>query len=90
MFYRAPKHIGLLESVFRAIVNRWRVYRPLAGLPAVFLVRRFCGRLEGLPAVFVAGWSAGHLMAGSFTGRRIHGLRHAPSPTSYFIFAQVQ
>ena len=50
-FYRIPKYIGLLESVFRAIVNRSRVYPPqadlpaiiLAGSPAVFLVRRLCG-----------------------------------------------
>jgi len=28
---------GLLESVFRVIVNRSMVYPPLAGLPAVFV-----------------------------------------------------
>jgi hypothetical protein len=43
-FYRIPNCIGLLESVFRAIVNRSRVYPPLAGLPAVFL--------EGWPRFF--------------------------------------
>jgi hypothetical protein len=46
--------IGLLESVFRTIVNRSRVYPPLADLPAVFV--------EGLPAVILAGWPADYLM----------------------------
>jgi len=67
MFYRIPKCIGLLQSVFRAIVNRSRVYPPLAALPAVFvaglpaviLVRRLCGGLEG--------WLADHLMDASLT-----------------------
>jgi len=67
MFYRIPKCIGLLQSVFRAIVNRSRFYPPLAGLPAVFLVRRLSGGLEGLPAVIVAGWLADHLMDASLT-----------------------
>ena len=49
-------HSGLLESVFRAVVNRSRVYPPLAGLPAVIL----------------EGWPADHLMAASFTGVKIH------------------
>ena len=54
MLYRISECIGLLESVFRAIVNRSKVYPPLAGLsavflegsPDVFLVRRLCGGLE--------------------------------------------
>jgi hypothetical protein len=45
--------IGLLESVFRAVVNRSRVYPPLADLSAVFLVRRSCGG--------VAEWRTGGL-----------------------------
>ena len=50
-FGRLPKNKGVNNplnksaSVFRAIVNRSRVYPPLEGLPAVFLVRRFCGGL---------------------------------------------
>jgi hypothetical protein len=43
--YRIPNCIGFLESAFGAIVNRSRVYPPLAGLPAVFLARRLCGGL---------------------------------------------
>ena len=74
---------GFLESAFRPIVNRsrvyppcfWRVYPPLAGLSAVILVRHFCGGLEGSPAVFVEGLPADHLMATSFTGRRIRSSR---------------
>jgi hypothetical protein len=50
-----------------AIVNRSRVYPPLAGLPAVFLVRRLYGG--------VAGWPADHLIAALFTGRRIRSSR---------------
>jgi len=65
--YRIPKCIGLLASIFRAIVNRPKVYPPLEGLSAAFLVRRFCGGLEGLPAMFVEGWPADHLLAASFT-----------------------
>jgi hypothetical protein len=44
-FYRIPNCIGSFESVFRAIVNRSRVYPPGG------LVRHFCGR--------VAEWRAG-------------------------------
>jgi len=58
------KALDKAASVFRAIVNRSRVYPPLAGWPAVFLVRRLCGGVEG--------WPADHLMAASFTGERIH------------------
>ena len=48
--------LGLLKSVFRAIVNRSRACPPQADLPAVILVRRLCGGLEGLSAVFLEGW----------------------------------
>ena len=61
-FYRTPRYVRLLESVLRAIVNRSRVYPPLADLSAVFLVRRLCGGVEGLPAVILEGWPADHLM----------------------------
>jgi len=37
------KVIGVPEPTFRVIVNRSRVYPPLEGLRAVFLVRRLCG-----------------------------------------------
>ena len=70
VFYRIPRCVGLLESVFRAIVNRSKVYPPLAGLSAVFLVHRLCGG--------VADWAADHLMTASFTGERIQGLRMTP------------
>ena len=60
MFYRIPYCIGLLESTFRVIVNRSRVYPPLAGLPAVFV--------EGLPAVFVEGLPAVFLVRRFFGG----------------------
>ena len=40
--------IGTLESVFRAIVNRLRVYPPSLWQS---------GGLEGLPAVIMAGWT---------------------------------
>jgi len=66
MFCRIPKCLGLLESVFRAIVNGLRVYPPggLARHLCGGLARRFScppflwrsGGLEGLPAMFVAGW----------------------------------
>jgi hypothetical protein len=69
-FTEFPSAFGLLESVFRAIVNSSRVYPPLAGLPAVFLVRHFCGGLES--------WRADHLMAASLTGGGIHGLTMTP------------
>jgi len=42
----------------------------LAGLPAVILVRHFCGGLEG--------WPADHLMAASLAGRKIQGLTMIP------------
>jgi len=57
------------------------------GLPASGgLARRFScppslwrsGGLEGLPAVFVEGWPADYLMAASFTGRGIRGLKMTP------------
>ena len=48
--------IGVPEPTFRVIVNRSRACPPLAGLPAVILVRHFCGGLEGLPAITLAGW----------------------------------
>jgi len=38
----------------------------LAGLPAVFLVRRSCGGVEGLSAVILAGWPADHLLSSAF------------------------
>jgi hypothetical protein len=52
IFYRIPNLIGLLESVFRAIVNRlracppllWRVY-PLFFLSAVFMAEWRSGGL---------------------------------------------
>jgi hypothetical protein len=53
-FWRAWSHL-LLASIFRVIVNRYRVYPSLAGLPAVFLVRRLYGG--------VAGWPADHFLA---------------------------
>jgi hypothetical protein len=37
--YRIPWRIGFLGSGFRGVSNRSKVYPPLAGLPAVFLVR---------------------------------------------------
>ena len=58
-FCGSPRCIGLLESVFRAIVNRSRVYPPLAGLSAVFLVRRLSCPPSFLSAVFVAEWRSG-------------------------------
>jgi hypothetical protein len=67
LFDRIPKGDALPESVFGAIVDRSRACLPLAGLPAIFLVRRFYGGVEGLPAVILEGWPADHLMAGSFT-----------------------
>ncbi len=74
-FSRIPTCIGLLESVLSAIVNRSRACPPQADLSAIILARRFCGGLEGLPAVILAGWPADHLMAASFTGGRIQGLK---------------
>jgi len=50
VFCRIPCCVGGLEEVFRAIVNRSRVYPPQAGLSAVILVRRLCGG--------VADWKA--------------------------------
>jgi len=61
-FYRIPYCDGLLESAFRAVVNRSRVYPPLAGLPTVIL----------------EGWSAGHLLTAPFTGGKTEGLRMIP------------
>jgi len=52
MPYRILKCVGLLESAFRAIVNRSRACPPLAGLPAVILVRQFCGGLESWSEFF--------------------------------------
>jgi hypothetical protein len=63
-FTEFPTAFGLLESLFRAIGNRSRVYPPMAGLSAVILVRRFCGGVADCPA--------DHLMAASFIGVKIH------------------
>jgi len=79
VFYRIPRCVGLLESVFGAIVNRSRVYPPLF-LSAVFVAEWWSGGLKGLPAMFVEGWPADHLLAAPFTGRRIHNSRSGPYP----------
>ena len=73
-FAEFPVHRFIRISFQRAIVNRSRVYPPLAGLsavfleglPAVFLVRRLScppsfwrsGGLEGLSAMFLEGLPA--------------------------------
>jgi len=50
VLYRIPYCIGLLKSTFRVIVNRSKVYPPLADWPADHLIaasfRR--GRIHGL------------------------------------------
>jgi len=73
---KTPKHMKLTA---KAVVNGSKVYPPLAGLPAVFLARRYCGGLvrrlscppslwrsgglDGSPAVILADCPADHLMA---------------------------
>ena len=51
-FAEFPVHWFIRISFQRAIVNRSKVYPPLAGLPAIILVRHFCGGLEGWPEFF--------------------------------------
>jgi len=74
---------GLLRSAFRRLsidpgfTRLWRACPPLF-LPAVFVAEWRTGGLEGLPAVILEGWPADHLMAASFTGRRIQGLKMTP------------
>jgi len=48
-------------SVFRAVVNRSRVYPPQADLPAVFLVRHLCGGVADWRACAPSLWRAGLL-----------------------------
>ncbi len=55
-------------SVFRAIVNRSRVYPPLAGLAAVILARRLYGGLDCRP-------SPGRTIRGKIQGLSVTPIR---------------
>jgi hypothetical protein len=65
--------IGLLESVFRAIVNKSRVYPPLAGLSAIFLVRRLSGGVADWRTGGLAHRFCGGLDCWPSHGQIIHG-----------------
>jgi len=58
MPYRIPQYVGLSERFFRVIVNRSKVYPPLAGLSAVILVRRLSCPPSLWRSGAVADWRA--------------------------------
>jgi len=70
----------LLQSDFRAIVNRFRACPPLEGLSAVILVRHLCGGVADWRARPPSLWRAGLLTISCIPRRENSRFKNDPYP----------